>query len=139
MLGMEYLTGALPGSLRRWLLEADLRNDDAFSSLQLAKEVVDAIVGGGAIKEVEAIEHIAIRSLVVVALKTGIVSTDDSLDDAITLGKHLRVGNQDSKVVFCKMARHDWQLQDPILVASTVTAWMEGNMLLPQIEVVDMG
>lgn len=112
--------------------------DDAVCTLQLAKEVVDAILGGGPLNDVEAVRQVQTRSLVIAALKSGPVPTNDSLEDAVILGRHLRVGNSKSKVLSCRIARHYWQLQVPALFASTVTSWVKGTTLPLEIEVVDI-
>jgi pimeloyl-ACP methyl ester carboxylesterase len=112
----------LPRALVRWLMDGmDLGAASPSPSLRLCRQVVEALMG------VSWPTAWSVRTLVVVAGKSGILPTSDRAGDALKLGEIGREGNGGTVVVTHPLMRHPWNRQAPELFAQTARAWFEGD------------
>jgi pimeloyl-ACP methyl ester carboxylesterase len=131
--GGRHVQNALPRSLVRYFMdgaEIDLEGTGV-CNVQLCRDIIAVLCSTDEIAPVKA------RTLVVAATKRGVVPSNDSVEDAMMVGRIVMSkggGNAESHVVEMKNMRHPWDMQAPQLFARCVVAWVEGRQLPEDME-----
>lgn len=132
--GGQHVTNSLPKPLVRYFMDGaslDLEGTGV-RSVQLCRQIIAVLCSTDEVKPVKA------RCLVVAATKRGVVPSNDSVEDAKVVGRIVRSGNEESRVVQMRSMRHPWDMQAPGVFAGCVVAWVEGRELPSEMEVVQM-
>ncbi|OCL10801.1 alpha/beta-hydrolase [Glonium stellatum] len=122
---MQHATNMLPRSLIRMAMDgADITTtQNGVISIALCREIINIFTTA------HAQEPIAARTLVVAATKSGLVPSNDSVEDAKVFTSIARKGNELSKGVQHKGMRHPWNRQSPELFAEAIICWIEQRTL----------
>ena len=122
--GVQNVKRMLPRFILKYL------SDEAESSgegstpctLSLCREVIETVISDREISAVSA------RTLVIAATNGGLLPSD-SVKTARLVGKRMKTGNAESKIVEVRGMRHAWNTQDPQLFATSVEAWIDETPL----------
>lgn len=120
----------VPRRLVSWLMDGADSGDGAESestpcTLALCRAVVDAQSGSKWPSSWPA------KTLIVAAIKRGIVPSDDSPQDAKRLAEIGRQSNEGTFAVSHADMRHPWNRQAPLLFAESAKAWFERKEISP--------